>query len=41
MFACTIEQDGRMLAQANLSVYQPDDAQAFLQAQAGTANDTT
>ncbi|WP_083384777.1 ApeP family dehydratase [Cupriavidus sp. USMAHM13] len=36
MFACTIEQDGRMLAQANLSVYQPDDAQAFLQAQAGT-----
>lgn len=33
MFACTLSMDGREVARANVSVFQPADAQAFLQGQ--------
>lgn len=33
MFACTLEMDGCDVARANVSVFQPADAQAFLQGQ--------
>ena len=33
LFACTVEMDGRDVARANVSVFQPADAQAFLQGQ--------
>jgi len=33
MFACTLSLDGREVARANVSVFQPADAQAFLQGQ--------
>lgn len=33
MFACTLALDGREVARANVSVFQPADAQAFLQGQ--------
>jgi len=32
-FACRIELDGREVARANVSVFQPADAQAYLQGQ--------
>lgn len=31
MFSCAIDMDGREVARANVSVFQPADAQAFLQ----------
>lgn len=31
MFACTVAMSGREVARANISVFQPADAQAFLQ----------
>lgn len=31
MFACTVSMNGREVARANVSVFQPADAQAFLQ----------
>jgi len=33
MFSCTLALDGREVARANVSVFQPADAQAFLQGQ--------
>ncbi|MGO4332302.1 MULTISPECIES: ApeP family dehydratase [unclassified Cupriavidus] len=33
MFACALSLDGREVARANVSVFQPADAQAFLQGQ--------
>lgn len=33
MFSCTLSMDGREVARANVSVFQPADAQAFLQGQ--------
>ncbi|WP_249359067.1 hotdog family protein [Cupriavidus sp. 2SB] len=33
MFACTLAMDGREVARANVSVFQPADAEAFLQGQ--------
>ncbi|MGO4305504.1 hypothetical protein AB4Z41_17695 [Cupriavidus sp. RAF12] len=33
MFACTLALDGHEVARANVSVFQPADAQAFLQGQ--------
>ncbi len=33
MFSCTLSLDGRDVARANVSVFQPADAQAFLQGQ--------
>jgi len=33
IFACEIELDGRVVARAHVSVFQPADAQAFLQGQ--------
>lgn len=33
MFACTLSLDGREVARAHVSVFQPADAQAFLQGQ--------
>ena len=33
LFACTVAQDGNEVARATVSVYAPDDAQAFLEGQ--------